>query len=236
MAPLWEAFRRTGDTKVRERLIVTYLGFARVMAAKAYARRGSAEIEFGEYMQYASIGLLEAVDRFDPERGVLFESFAAVRITGAVLTGLESASEVSRQIAARKRVLSLRVASLNEAAPALTGPEALFARLADIALGLAVGFALEESNMYAHEEGAYSDNTYAALELKQLKGRVHAALDSLAPGQRRVMQSHYLQHMAFEDVAESMGLSRGRVSQLHSEALDKLQGLLKRKSEMDIYC
>jgi RNA polymerase sigma factor for flagellar operon FliA len=242
--PLWAAFRQSGDPSVREQLVGAYLGFTRVMAAKVYARRPNADnalrandaMEFGDYLQYASVGLLEAVDRFDPQHGVLFETFAASRITGAVLTGLESASEISRQIAARKRVNGQRAASLDGDVPALTGPEAVFARLADIALGLAVGFALEESNMYVQEEGAYADNTYAALELKQLRGRVSAALGSLSPSHRRVMQSHYLQQMPFDDVAASMSLTRGRISQLHSEALDKLRDLLKRNCPVDLYC
>lgn len=229
-------FRESRDHGVREQLVSAYMGFARMMAAKVYARRTFTEMEFADYLQYANLGLIEAVDRFDPQRGVLFESFAAIRITGAVLTGLESASEIQRQIAARKRVVGLRVASLNQPAQELTGAEAVFARLAEIALGLAVGFALEESNMYAQDEAEYADNTYAGLELKQLKGRVASALDSLAPGQRHVIQAHYLQHVPFDEVAAGMGLTRSRVSQIHREALEKLRGLLQRNSQIDLYC
>lgn len=233
---LWVLFRDSRDHGVRQQLVAAYMGFARMMAAKVYARRAFTEMEFADYLQYANLGLIEAVDRFDSQRGVLFESFAAIRITGAILTGLESASEIQRQIAARKRVLGLRVSSLNGTLPELTGAEAVFARLAEIAVGLAVGFALEESNMYAQDDGEYADNTYSGLELKQLKGRVAAALDSLAPGQRHVIASHYLQHQPFDEVAANMGLTRGRVSQIHKEALDKLRGLLQRNSQMDLYC
>lgn len=231
--PLWAAFQRSGDLRVREQLVEAYLGYTRVMAARVYARRpnaGNAQratdaTEFADYLQYASVGLLEAVDRFDPRQGVLFETFAASRITGAVLTGLESASEVSRQIAARKRVNGERAAALDVGADALAGPEAVFARLADTAFGLAVGFALEESSMYVEEEGAYPDNTYTALELKQLRDRVTTALGSLAPSHRRVMQLHYLQHLSFDEVASNLSLTRSRISQLHGEALHKLRGL-----------
>lgn len=243
-APLWTAFRHSGDPRFREQLVGAYFGFTRVMAAKAYARRSQADymlrthdsMEFADYLQYASVGLLEAVDRFDPRHGVLFETFAASRITGAVLTGLQSASEIARQIAARKRVSSKRVAALDGHAHALPGPEAVFARLAGMALGLAVGVALEESNMYVQEEGAYADNTYAALELKQLGSQVTAALDSLSPSHRRVMQSHYLQQMPFDDVAASMSLTRSRISQLHGEALHKLRILFKRNCEPEMHC
>jgi RNA polymerase sigma factor for flagellar operon FliA len=233
---MWMHFVQTRDNAAREQLVAAYMGFARMMAAKVYSRRSYTEMEFADYLQYATVGLLEALDRFEPDRGVLFESFAARRITGAVLNGIASSSEIQRQIAARKQMIGLRVASLNELASMPAGAEALFARLAELAIGLAVGFALEESGMYAREEGAYADNTYAGVELKQLKGRVRAALGALAPNQRRVLEAHYLQQMSFEDVATSMALTRGRISQIHKEALQNLRGLLKASNQIDLDC
>lgn len=236
IGPLWASFVRTRDSGTREQLVSAYMGFARMMAAKVYARRAFDEMEFADYLQYARVGLIEAIDRFDPERGVLFETFAAVRMTGAMLTGIESSSEIQRQVATRKRVIGERVASLAEPAPPSTGPEAVFARLAEMAIGLAVGFALEESGMYLQEEGEYADNTYSGVELRQLRGRVKAALGELGLNQRRVIELHYLQHLPFEDVANRMSLSRGRISQIHKEALQNLRVLLAKTDSVDLQC
>jgi RNA polymerase sigma factor for flagellar operon FliA len=236
IGPVWASFVHTRDGGARERLVSAYMGFARMMAAKVYARRTIDGMEFADYLQYARLGLLEAVDRFDPERGVLFESFAAIRMTGAILTGLESSSEIQRQIATRKRVIGDRVSSLAEPAPPLTGAEAVFARLAEMAIGLAVGFALEDSGMYLQEEAEYADNSYTGVELRQLRGRVKAALGGLGPNQRRVIELHYLQHLPFEDVASRMSLTRGRISQIHKEALQNLRVLLTKTDAIDLHC
>lgn len=231
---MWASFVQTRDGGLRDKLVAAYMGFTRMMAAKVYARRTFSDMEFSDYLQYATVGLIEAVDRFDPARGVLFETFAAIRITGAMLSGIEASSEIQRQIAARKRVLAERVGSLDVPVVPLSGAEAVFAQLAEMAIGLAVGFALEESGMYAQEEGEYADNTYAGVELKQLQTRVRTAVTALAPNQRRVIESHYLHHMPFEEVAKGMSLTRGRISQIHKEALQRLQQLLKAAGQMDL--
>jgi RNA polymerase sigma factor for flagellar operon FliA len=233
---VWAGFVRTRCSDARERLVAAYMGFARMLAAKVYARRTIEGMEFADYLQYATVGLIEAVDRFDPERGILFESFAAVRITGAMLTGVESSSEIQRQIATRKRVIGERVASLADVAPPATGPEAVFAHLAELAIGLAVGFALEDSGMYLQEEATYADNTYAGVEMKQLRGRVKAALGEIGANQRRVIELHYLQHLPFEDVASRMSLTRGRISQIHKEALQNLRVRLTNTDAVDLHC
>jgi RNA polymerase sigma factor for flagellar operon FliA len=118
----------------------------------------------------------------------------------------------------------------------LTGAEAVFARLAEMAIGLAVGFALEDSGMYLQEEAEYADNSYTGVELRQLRGRVKAALGGLGPNQRRVIELHYLQHLPFEDVASRMSLTRGRISQIHKEALQNLRVLLTKTDAIDLHC
>lgn len=233
---LWAEFVQTRDGEVRAQLVAAYAEFARMMAAKVYARRTVDAMEFADYQQYATVGLIESIDRFDPSRGFLFESFAAIRITGAMLTGVESASEIQRQIATRKRVVSERLSSLAEAAPDVTGPGAVFARLAEMAVGLAVGFALEETGMYQREEGEYADNTYAGVELRQLRERVRGALSEIGANQRKVIELHYLQHLPFEEVATRMALTRGRISQIHKDALQNLRGCLAQADAFDLQC
>jgi RNA polymerase sigma factor for flagellar operon FliA len=88
--------------------------------------------------------------------------------------------------------------------------------------------------MYLQEEGEYADNTYGGIELKQLQDRVRAAVGELAPDQRRVVEWHYLQHLPFEEVATSMALTRGRISQIHKEALQNLRAGLKNTTQLDL--
>lgn len=233
---LWAYYAHSRDAGAREKLLAAYMGFARMMAAKVYARRTYTEMEFSDYLQYATVGLIEALDRFDPARGIKFETYATSRITGAMLSGIEASSEIQQQIGARRRIMAARVASLLDEPKARSSVETMFARLAEVAIGLAVGFALEDTGMHIAEGAEYLDNCYAGVELKQLQGRVNGAVDQLPANQRRVIHSHYLQHLSFEEIADGMDLSRGRIAQIHKQALAGLRSLLHNGPAIDVRC
>src|SRR5471030_786211 len=101
---LWHAWNDEGQPIARERLIENYLPFARMMAAKSYGMRHSNEFEFDDYLQFATVGLIEAIDRYQPNSTALFTTFASKRITGAVLDGVERLSDRQQQISSRQRV------------------------------------------------------------------------------------------------------------------------------------
>jgi RNA polymerase sigma factor for flagellar operon FliA len=231
LASLW---RGAQSPEGREQLIAHYLPFARMMAAKMYAGRTHRTVEFDEYLQFARLGLIEAVDRFEPARGYKFETYAASRINGAILSGMEAYSEVHEQVAARKRIVGSRLASLQDGAR-VDGPDGLFGYLAELAIGLAVGFALDNPSLYSDpQSGArYEDNTYAGVELKQLRARITALLQELPGKHRQVIAYHYLQQLAFEDIAGLLQLSRGRIAQIHKEALLKLRQALDGRQELN---
>lgn len=236
LSALWQGFQESGDAMLRERLATHYLRFARIMAAKLYAGRHDSGAEFADYLQYARLGLLESLDRFEMSRGIKFETYAAKRISGAILNGVRASSEVQEQIAARKRIVAERTAMLHDEAPVPADASALFGRLAEMAIGLAVGFALDDTGMYADTAGLYQDNTYGAVELRQLNEQIRAALARLPGRQRQVMTCHYLQQMAFEEIARMLEVSRGRIAQIHREALANLREALRRRDGVDLYC
>lgn len=226
-APLWDAWLRTRDHANREALVERYRPFARILAARCYSRRYSRELEFRDYEQYANVGLLEAIDRFDPTRGVQFEQYASQRITGAIFDGTESLSEVQRQISTRLAIHRERAKSLAEGLGTRTeaAGDAL-QRLADIAIGLAIGFMLEDAALY---QGAESPDTaptpYERVEIAQLRARLDRLVDELPDVERRVIRHHYYQHVPFEQIAAACGLTKGRISQIHLAALQRLRRL-----------
>lgn len=208
--------------------------FARVLAAKLYARRTYAELEFMDYYQFASIGLVEAVDRFDPEMGVKFETYAASRINGAVLTGIETLSERQVQVSARQRMMTERVASLKEHGEPPSDAKGLFSYLAEIAIGLAVGFVMEESDSAPAAAPSYADNTYVHVEFRQMRERLMTLLDELPLNEQRVTKYHYLQQFSFEEIASVLGVTKGRVSQIHKSALGRLKANASRTGALDL--
>ena len=233
-ALLWQQLREEGDGQARKRLLALHAGYARVVAATYYARRFHDEIEFADYLQYASIGLLEALERFDPARGVQFRTFAARRMHGAILNGLERFTEKQQQIAARQRLRAERMQDVKALAGEGSGGGALppqdaqqlLAFVSEAGIGLALCWLLEGSGMVDGSAEAVSQPFYRSAELRQLRERLVQAVEGLPAQERAVIRRHYLQEVPFEQIAASLQLTRGRISQVHRRALLRLRSLL----------
>jgi RNA polymerase sigma factor for flagellar operon FliA len=232
-AALWQAYRHGREESLRQRLVTRYLEFARMLAARMFARRTYEGLEFDDYLQFARVGLLEAVDRYDGTLGAKFETFAAHRINGAILNGIATYSEMQEQVAARRRIESERIEGLHGKTPDRSDPAGLFAYLADLAVGLAVGLALEGTGMIQDPSATYGVQPYDGIELRQLRALLREALAALPERQRKVLSWHYLEQRPFEEIATVLGLSRGRVSQLHKEALTSLRERWKARDVVD---
>jgi len=217
---MWRRWREEGDMSARDALIERYTGFVRIMALKLYRRRFSDEFEFADYLQFATIGMLEAFQHYDPAKGAGFQTYSGHRIRGAVLDGLTTMSERQQQITTRSRLLQERSESL--AAGKLSRSSAI-ADLAEIAIGLALGYMLEGSSMYQAEDEAAPENAYQRVELLQLRGQVRSLIEQLPASEKFVVKAHYINHLAFVEIARTLGVSKARVSQLHQQALGHLR-------------
>jgi RNA polymerase sigma factor for flagellar operon FliA len=231
-ATLWRRLRDSGDAAARDALLALHLPYARVVAKVYYAKRYHDEIEFGDYLQYASVGMLEALERYDPARGVQFRTFAARRMHGAILNGLERLTEKQQQIAARQRLRSerlqdLKVLAAPEGGAAPQGAQQLLRYVSDVGIGLALCWMLDGTSMVDSSEASVSIPFYQSVALRQLRERLLKAIETLPAQERTVVRSHYLQEMAFDEIAAMLRLSKGRISQIHKQALLHLRGLVR---------
>jgi RNA polymerase sigma factor for flagellar operon FliA len=225
-AALWQRWVDGRDHAARDILARHYQAYARALAAQMYSRHSGDEFEFDEYLQFATVGMLESLDRFDPTRGAMFKTFATRRITGAILSGLASLSERQEQIVLRRRVADERSASLKGEQLLDDDPESLLRELANIGVGLALGYILDGTGMMENAEQTLPDNTYTRVELKQFQDRITHLVRNLTAREQDVVRLHYFQSKSFDEVAEELGLTKGRVSQLHKQALLRLRTLI----------
>ena len=235
---LWQKLRDSGDEAARAQLLEIHLPYAKVVAAVYYSRRYHNEIEFGDYVQYASLGMLEALDRYDPQRGVQFRTFAARRMHGAILNGLERLTEKQQQIAARQRLRHERVQDVKSMA-GLAGngappqdAEQLLRFVSEVGIGLALCWMLEGTGMIESADG-YAQPFYRDVAIRQLTERLAHALDQLPTQENTVVRGHYLQEQPFEQIAEAMQLTKGRISQIHKQALLHLRSLVREDADWD---
>ena len=231
-AALWQRLRASADAGAREQLLALHLPYAKVVAASYYGKRFHDEIEFGDYLQYASLGMLEALERYDPTRGVQFRTFAARRMHGAILNGLERLTEKQQQIAARQRLRSERVQDIRAlhspaGGDAPQGAEQLLRFVSDVGIGLALCWMLDGTGMVEGPEAAAHAPFYRSVAMRQLRDRLLHALDALPPQDRTVLRSHYLQEQPFDEIAAMLQLTKGRISQVHKQALQRLRVLMR---------
>jgi RNA polymerase sigma factor for flagellar operon FliA len=190
------------------------------------------------YLQFASVGMIEALDRYDPDRGVQFRTFAARRMHGAILNGLERFTEKQQQIAARQRLRQERVQDLKSmagvegSAAAPQEPEQLLRFVSEVGIGLALCWMLEGTGMVESADG-YVEPFYRNVALRQLTERLVHAIDELPPQEKAVVRGHYLQEQPFDQIAESMHLTKGRISQIHKQALLHLRSLVREDADWD---
>jgi RNA polymerase sigma factor for flagellar operon FliA len=216
------------DEPADHKLVTEHLPLVRAIAARLYRLRWNAAVDFDDYCQMGALGLVEAAQRFDPSKGVQFGSFASWRISGAILNGLARSTEQLQQAAERRRRVKSRVdalAGLDEG-PADASVQASLARISQLAIGLAVGFMLEETGMYQGVEASHGLDGYASIALRQWRGRLRAAVLTLPPREREVLERHYFHQHPFNEIADALGLTRGRISQIHKAALERLREVL----------
>ena len=226
-ASLWRRFRFESEGGCREHLFNRYVDFARKLAGRHFSRRPTPRPELTDYRQFAYEGLLDAIDRFDPLVGAPFQSFARRRILGCISDGIARMSELGAQLGQRRRVERERMRSLADADRGLSS-DAL-AALSQIAAGLALGLMLEDVGLAAGED--HPDprpSAYDSLAFRQLQVRLSEAVAQLPEREAAVVGHHYSNGLSFGQIAELMGLSKGRISQLHHSALERLRKRLGR--------
>jgi RNA polymerase sigma factor for flagellar operon FliA len=227
---LWRAVEQDRNAPERLLLIEKYTYLARINAVHYYRIRSGDDIEFNDYLQFAMVGLLEAVQRYEPDKGASFATFATYRIKGSLLNGLEKATELRDQTAFFRRSQRMRVKSIvsnidhNE--------NANFTELVNVTIELALSFMLEDAGFLQNEEEV-GDELYVSEVKRTLSIHLGELVDKLPERERLIIRNHYYHAMAFDDLAKLFDISKGRVSQLHKQALKLIKLAYESSQELD---
>lgn len=217
---LWRRFSEQHDAEARAQLVERYLPLSRAIAASLYGKRVADDAEFADYMQYATLGLIEAVDAFDWRRGVQFNTFATYRIQGAIRNSIVNFSERREQVGLLYRLKKERIDSLKQASETARARRGAAVReMAEVAVVWALSYLLEGSGMFAGGDVQHTEHFYDGVQLRQLRERLVSLVDALPDQERRVVKYHYFQNLEFTEIAKIFGVTKGRISQVHKRAL-----------------
>lgn len=215
---LWERFRRADDIAAHDRLFLHYMPWATAIARSVHHRVRAYPVDRDDFVQNATIGLLDAMSRFDPNRGIAFRFYAKPRVRGAVFNGLRLIMG-GRPPPRDDNRFAARLDDLYE-----EGEGSAFDQIVDTIAGLGIGYLMDEA---ARLPSSVPTDGLAYVQAAQAEARLRHAVDRLPERLQLVVRSHYFQYIPFHVLAAQMGVTKGRISQLHRTALLRLRDLLR---------
>jgi RNA polymerase sigma factor for flagellar operon FliA len=243
---LWRRYKDDGDNSARERLVVAYSPMVKFVAGRLGAGLPS-HVEDADLISYGLVGLIGAIERFEPERGIKFETFAMTRIRGAIIDELRSLDWVPRSVRSRAREIEAAQAKLeHELQRAPTEAElASKLNLTEAELQSAL-LEIANSSVYALDElWTVSDSSgdqvslldtiaddgaadpQEALATTEVKDRLTEAIGGLPEREQLVVALYYYENLTLREIGEVLGVTESRVSQLHTKAVMRLKSHLQ---------
>jgi len=243
---LWRRYKDDGDEGARERLVVAYSPMVKFVAGRLGAGLPS-HVEDADLISYGLVGLIGAIQRFEPERGIKFETFAMTRIRGAIIDELRSLDWVPRSVRSRAREIETAQAKLeHELQRAPTEAElASKLNLTEEELQSAL-LEIANSSVYALDElwtvsdssgdqvsllDTIADDSAAdpqeALASTEVKDLLTEAIGGLPEREQLVVALYYYENLTLREIGEVLGVTESRVSQLHTKAVMRLKSSLQ---------
>jgi RNA polymerase sigma factor FliA len=241
---LWREYRRTGSKELRDRLIVMYSPLVKYVAG----RLGSglpAHVDEGDLVSYGLLGLIGAIERYDPDRDIKFETYAIARIRGSIIDELRALDWVPRSVRSRAREIERAIATLEAQLGRAPTDEEISAKvgisideleesLTDIARSSIA--ALDELWSVSGEgdqvslldtlEDPDSVRPADALDETELREILGDAISRLPEREKLVITLYYYEELTLREIGEVLGVTESRISQLHTKAILRLKARL----------
>ena len=235
---VWKKYINTRNTDVRNILAENYLPLVKIVASRLSISLPN-YVDRDDFISTGFLGLLQAIERFDPERGVKFETYATVRIRDSILDALRVQDWIPTSIRqkAKQYQTSLqkledrlgRSATDKEIAEELSLPEDEFYQmLSDIQV--ATVMPLEE--FFQSENSAGNGTAFVSeFEKSETKEVLAQSIDALPEKERLVMSLYYYEGLTLREISIIMNLSEARISQLHTKGIFRLRSSLSELKE-----
>lgn len=235
---LWQNYSKTHSPEYRDQLILEYAQLVKLVAGRLSMYLGY-NVEYDDLVGYGIFGLIDAIDKFDYGKNVKFETYASLRIRGAILDQIRKMDWIPRSLRQKQKKIDAAMSKIE----AETGKAAT-----DEEIATELGISLDELNNWQGqakmtnlvsldeftEEGtetakmeavgnARFEHPEEAVEKEELKRMIVEALDTLTEKEREVVVLYYYEEMTLKEISMVLEVSESRVSQLHTKALNKMK-------------
>jgi RNA polymerase sigma factor for flagellar operon FliA len=240
---LWTDYKDTGSREARDRLIVHYSPLVKYVAGRVSAGLPQ-NIEQADLVSYGIFGLIDAIDKFDTDRQIKFETYAIARIKGAIIDELRAIDWVPRSVRAKARAVEKAYGTL-EASLHRTPTDAEVAEQMQISVGELqaifnqvsfVGLVALDEMLSGGERGESStlgdtlpdkgEGPVAAFEVEEMKQILASAINRLGDREKIVLTLYYYEGLTLAEIGEVLGVTESRVCQIHTKAVLQLRSKL----------
>jgi len=238
---LWDAFQKHGDESARDQLLSQHLPLVHHVARQVL-RTLSVQVELDDLVSAGSVGLINAVESFDPGRGLAFSTYAAPRIRGAILDDLRKNDHVPRSIRRKQRQIAAAEQQLSGSLDRKPDDRETARQLGiDIDTLWRWKADTEEAVQVSLDQPVSTGNGRTAMPGELLEGGSGTEIENqvnhsqevevlrreilnLKERERVVLSLYYFEELKLHQIAEVLGLTESRVSQIRSKALMTLRG------------
>ena len=252
IAQAWRLYKDFGDAKARDQLILAYSPLVKYVAGRMSSGL-PAHIEEGDLVSYGLLGLIGALERYDPSRNIKFETYAVSRIKGSIIDELRALDWVPRSVRSWARKVEGAVTDLENrltraptddeiAAELGVEPEEFQDILNQISCASIValdefwdsgGTGQDKVNLIDTIEDSDAPDPSRAYRIQVVKETLTTAIERLPERERIVIGLYYYEGLTLKEIGEVLGVTESRVSQLHTKAVLRLRGRIKEDLDLD---
>jgi len=242
---LWNNYKRTGDKALRDRLILTYAPLVKYVAGRLGSGLPS-HVEDDDLVSYGLLGLIGAIERFDPDRDIKFETFAIARIKGAIIDELRSMDWVPRSVRARARDIERAIADLERKLMRAPNDDEIASKLGvseeefqDSLLEISRSSIAALDELWVGSSGSgdavslidtledpQAPQPQQAMAQTELREALSESIARLPEREKLVVTLYYYEELTLREIGEVLGVTESRVSQLHTKAILRLKARL----------
>ncbi|HEX3033128.1 MAG TPA: FliA/WhiG family RNA polymerase sigma factor [Bacillota bacterium] len=247
---LWVRFKEERDIQAREELILNYSPLVKYVAGRL-AIGLPANVQRDDLFSYGVFGLMEALERFDYQRGIKFETYAIARVRGAILDGLRAMDWVPYSVRQKSKQLEKTYSDM-EAKLGRAATDEEMCSVLDLDMNQFHKLLLETGSTTIlsldEQVGGESSDTEgirlldiiqdsnaldptAEAEYAEIKNMLGDAIDKLPERERLVIALYYYEGLTLKEIGQVLGVTESRISQMHSKAILRLRGRLSRSKK-----
>ncbi|HHY90925.1 MAG TPA: FliA/WhiG family RNA polymerase sigma factor [Clostridiales bacterium] len=235
---LWQQYIKTRDRKIKEQLIESYIELVKVVAGRLYSNYGNT-VEFEDLVSYGIFGLIDAIEKFEPDRNVKFETYAYIRIRGAIIDQLRTLDWIPRSVRQKYKKLEEAYQEIENQFGQEANDEQVASKLGisteDLRQMLSevhifsivsleekisnnINFHIVDDDIHIEPQKHY--------EHEELKKILFESIDSLPEKEKKIISLYYYSELTYKEISAILGISESRISQLHTKAIIRLRNKL----------